>query len=495
MTLKAITGRNGTASSVADKEMQASSQTNQPETVTVPVAQTCSLPYCRLAVYKPPAPGIFCLALICLLLLIWPSASHGQTNAPRNSLHANRYLLVIESSRAMRNRADGIATAVQELIGSGMKGQMRSGDTLGVWTFNDELHTGQIPLQDWAPEGQGPITEKLCSFVRKLHYEKQGRLSNTLPTLLRLVKSSEFITVVLISEGTEEIHGTPFDTQINQSLKAWTTQQREAKMPVVTVLRATRGTITHYAVAPVPWPIDIPPLPNELQLAKVSTNQPAASTPKKAPAAPVPPLIVKGKKPEPLPNPTSAESGSTKREAARVDAIPTPVAAETKSLAFSSTTNIVVAAVVHPTVPATTVHTEPSPQPGHTPSQRPEPGLVAEKVLPPQNHADPSPTAASASITPLTNSAPAPQSNAPAVSASGPSSTQPPKSLSPDTSASPQPDLGAVAPGSPLFTVTTVAVGAIFFLAAGSLIWFRKRRPAPAPHISLITRSFEREKQ
>src|SRR5689334_24342148 len=100
MTLRAITGRNGTASSVADKEMQVKGQTNHPVWVTAPVAQGIRLPYRRRAVCGFCAPGIICLVLICLLSLIWPGASHAQTNAPLSSLRANRYLLVIESSRA-----------------------------------------------------------------------------------------------------------------------------------------------------------------------------------------------------------------------------------------------------------------------------------------------------------------------------------------------------------------------------------------------------------
>src|SRR5436190_13833171 len=71
---------------------------------------------------------------------------------------ANRYLLVIETSQAMQKRADGLAQTIQDLLSSALASQARRGDTLGLWTFNEELFAGQFPLQHWSPEGQKAIT-------------------------------------------------------------------------------------------------------------------------------------------------------------------------------------------------------------------------------------------------------------------------------------------------------------------------------------------------
>src|ERR1700712_1643130 len=65
---------------------------------------------------------------------------------------ANRWLLIVETSRAMAPRAEAITKSVGDLLRSGMNGQLRAGDSVGLWTYNNELHAGEFPLQTWSPE-------------------------------------------------------------------------------------------------------------------------------------------------------------------------------------------------------------------------------------------------------------------------------------------------------------------------------------------------------
>ena len=48
----------------------------------------------------------------------------------------------------MQPRAGAVLKAVQDLLASGLSGQLRRGDSLGVWTFNEELSAGRFPLRD-----------------------------------------------------------------------------------------------------------------------------------------------------------------------------------------------------------------------------------------------------------------------------------------------------------------------------------------------------------
>src|SRR6185436_6592287 len=95
----------------------------------------------------------------------------------------------------------------------------------------------------------------------------------------------------ILSSGADTIKGTPFDSEINQSLRGWRDEQQKSQMPFIIVLRAARGVITHYSVTPAPWKIEMPPLPAELVPPKDlprTVSQPKTSS--------VPPLIVSGKK-------------------------------------------------------------------------------------------------------------------------------------------------------------------------------------------------------
>src|ERR1019366_5404819 len=107
--------------------------------------------------------------------------------------------------------------------------------------FNEELYTGRFPLQPWSSSAQKDITQRALTFLKGQKYEKQANFDKVAPTLSRVIKDSELITVILISSGDGRIRGTPFDDQLNEAYRQWHAQQQKARMPFVTVLRARRG--------------------------------------------------------------------------------------------------------------------------------------------------------------------------------------------------------------------------------------------------------------
>jgi hypothetical protein len=243
--------------------------------------------------------------LICWALLgVTGLGARAATNTPSVSRPSNRYLLVIETSRAMQKRADGIAAAIRGYLSSSLNGQIYPGDTLGVWTFNDELSTGLVPLQDWPRWKDAPrLANALGEFALKLKYRGDADPKVLYPELKPLVTESDFLTVLLITSGQNAITNTPFDKEINTYYDTWKAEQAKKHQPFITILRSTAGKITHYAVAAYPWNLELPPLP------EVLTNPPPKIKPvTAAPTKPkttniLAPLIVSGKKPEPEPPP------------------------------------------------------------------------------------------------------------------------------------------------------------------------------------------------
>src|SRR5438309_7975909 len=69
--------------------------------------------------------GVFAQA--CFLFALGLCSSQAQTNT---ATPGNRYLLIVETSRSMQQRSQGTLRAVQQLLLSGMNGQLRRGDTL-----------------------------------------------------------------------------------------------------------------------------------------------------------------------------------------------------------------------------------------------------------------------------------------------------------------------------------------------------------------------------
>src|SRR5690606_23246111 len=126
----------------------------------------------------------------------------------------NRFLFVVEKSAAMDRFSVATENTLAQLIQFGVQGQMRSGDTFGLWTYNEKMNT-ELPMQHWNTETRLRLTAMTLAHFKKQRYEKKGDVQAMLPALHSVIQSSKAITVVLISSGREPIQGTPFDQNIS----------------------------------------------------------------------------------------------------------------------------------------------------------------------------------------------------------------------------------------------------------------------------------------
>lgn len=244
--------------------------------------------------------GCLLLTLLTLFTQLRVWAQTGSTNNVQESQSGNRYLLVVETSEAMNKRASAVLDIVKKLLTTGMKGQLQSGDTIGLITYNSELQTERVYIQSWTPETSAGVSGRLLKQLTSQPLENRAKFSVVAPVIQKLISSSRFITVILFTDGTQKITGTPFDSEIYASFKKWRSQQKDKSQPFVTVLRANGGVVTHYSVTPAPWQVEFPPQSPEF-LEMVKAREAAANAAKTATQTSAPvasPLIVSGKKPE-----------------------------------------------------------------------------------------------------------------------------------------------------------------------------------------------------
>ena len=221
-------------------------------------------------------------------------------SARAQMLSSNRWLIIADTSFSMGRRDQAMQDAVQNMLLSGMSGQLRRGDTIGLWIFNDDLYTGRFPLQIWMPEGRQTIALRVMEFLKRQRYEKDTRFDKVITAVNRLAEKSDTLTVILITDGDEKIAGTPFDAPINASFKQDHGYQKKVRAPFIVALRAQGGKLVDYTVTLAPWPVKFPPLPPEPAPAVVEKIEPPAQpTPAPAPKLTVPSLILSGKKTEP----------------------------------------------------------------------------------------------------------------------------------------------------------------------------------------------------
>ena len=223
----------------------------------------------------------------CLLPCAFPAPASAQS-PPQTE---NRFLFIINTSSAMRRLTNGIQQAVLGLLQSGMQEQMRDGDTFGIWTYDDQLHTG-FPMQAWSNQNQGAIIQTVSAWLAQTRYQNRPRLDKVLPAARQVIAQSRAVTLIFIFDGSETMQGTGFDKDINDLHKEFGREVRAENIPFVTVLAARDGRVFDYRVrtpssASVPRTADL--------FKPVETN----SIPDVAATNPPPSAVVASKPPEP----------------------------------------------------------------------------------------------------------------------------------------------------------------------------------------------------
>jgi hypothetical protein len=410
----------------------------------------------RFSIRRGSSVARFWVLATIFLCASWCCADDASTHHRRME---NRFLFVIDTSSAMKARTNGLQAAVMGLLDSDLKGELRKGDTIGLWTYSDRLST-DFPMQVWSERKKGDILNDVGEHLRILVYENRSHLERTWPAIQQVVAASERLTIFLINDGSDPVKGTPYDKDINKLQKQYAHDFRSVHQPFVTVLAARDGKIFDYYInhpdsIVVPHMADPVPPPE--------TNEPPVVAEALAPAVVPPP------KPRIQINLTGAD--------------------------FPHHTN--------PPPAAVAVVSEPAPAPAPTPTNTnaPAPAVVT-------NASAPAPAAAAAvepapaAPTVNTNVAPAePAPAAPPADSTPPSPTGivapakaiTPESAPPDAAAS-EPISPAAAPASSFhkvaiiimaFSLLTIAVALVVFL-----VWRWRDRSQP----SLISQSIDRSR-
>jgi hypothetical protein len=255
-------------------------------------------------------------------------APRAQPAAPKKV--DNRFLLVFDISSDMKQRLPAVQKALDTLLANSVNGQLHMGDSVGVWTFDQGLHTGQFPLQYWVPEYAPIMASNIIKFVSKQHYSKKTGFNALQPLLNQVVQGSQRLTVLIFCDGTGEIHGTPYDTGINQVFQHRQSERQKERLPIVIGLRAQLGQYVGCTLSFPPQPVNLPefpPLPEVAQAPPV-VEAPAPPSP---PQSSVPSLIIFGTTitnhmpaPQPKPEPANLPPITVTSPPASTIATPAP---------------------------------------------------------------------------------------------------------------------------------------------------------------------------
>lgn len=207
----------------------------------------------------------------------------------------NRYLFIFDTSADMKKRLRAVQMEVNQVLATSMGGQLHTGDSLGVWTFNQNLRAGQFPLQRWQADDAVTIASSINKLIGKQRYANKTRFSALQPELNQVIRDSGRLTVLIFSDGEDEIKWTPYDDGINQAFKERMAEQKKTRRPFVLVFRTQLGKYVGCSMNFQPGMLNVPefpPVPPPPALVKTPPPAP--------PPAPVikpqlgPPLIIVG---------------------------------------------------------------------------------------------------------------------------------------------------------------------------------------------------------
>jgi len=401
-------------------------------------------------------PFIFAVLLAGIFLV---PAVHAQP-AARNV--DNRFLLIFDTSSNMKRRLPAVQKALNDMLATSLSGQLHPGDTIGVRTFDQDLHAGQFPLQHWEPDNAEMITSNITAFVGKQRYTKTTRFDALLPLLNQVVGGSERLTVLIFCDGKGEIHGTPYDVAINQIFQQRQGERQKARLPIVIGLRSQRGQYTGCTVSFPPLPVSLPafpPLPEATHAPPV-TNAPAPPSP---PRSSVPPLIIIGTPP------------TNRVPPALKPALTNPPPMVITSTPAPAVTNEVKPPVVVPLMQTSAVPAQPK---------------IAAVPLTTTNAIAPPPMVITSTSAPVVAGEVRPPDDV-SLMQTGAVPAQPKIVAVPLTTTN------AIAPPSESSGIGrkgVLAISAAFLAAAGGLAVFMLRRSRKADHASLITRAMNEDK-
>ncbi len=216
-----------------------------------------------------------------------PAATNvASTSTLKAAADGGRFLFVVNTSSSMRRIEPATRQAVFDMVFTGLNGYMRSGDTFGLWTFNEETQAGDFPMQVWDAQNPMDTAARVAAHLRTQRYSGGSDTSALMPKLQSVIGAVRNVTIFIVMDAGTKFEGTSFDESANNSIQRQAREQARAKKPFITTIIAREGRVAAAFVTIAGQPINLPERPAPALVKKPAA--PAAVAEAKPASAPAP---------------------------------------------------------------------------------------------------------------------------------------------------------------------------------------------------------------
>ena len=232
-----------------------------------------------------------------------------------------RFLIGVDVSYSTARSASAIHAAVKDVITSGFMGQIRPGESYGIWLYSERVQ--KLGFEVWTGAANGVALQSTLTSLARIKPRGRADFRELLAQMAPLARTNQTFTLVLVTDGEDEVRGTPFDAKINRLFDQNGRQLRQERRAFLVGMLAEGGYWVRHTISETGFNLELP-LPTQAAAAASLVEQ-KPTVPKPEPARPAEPpadrsaVVVKPVLPAPAPAVVPVARETPK------PAVPTPV--------------------------------------------------------------------------------------------------------------------------------------------------------------------------
>lgn len=180
-----------------------------------------------------------------------------------------RFLVAVDASFSTSKEFDPIRNIVTDMVVSGFGGQIRPGERFEIWSFSERVR--KLVIFDWKEDSTREAVRPVELALSRQRNRGQTNFRLLSEAVSEVARTSPVFTFVLLTDGEDNLVGTPFDARVNRAFAEKSRSLKREREPFVVVMLAENGAWTRCAISAGGLQIELPS-PSPLEQVKEASE-------------------------------------------------------------------------------------------------------------------------------------------------------------------------------------------------------------------------------